>query len=510
MVLPEAEPGLRPGLPSSSWARASSPSGGGHRRPTPAEPDYDSFAWQVLDHAGDRGVGAESADGRFAVTSDHATPGPRSPASDMTARHPRTTGRRSRHADAGIEADPAAQRGAVRRAPRRGRRRGDRDAARDELVHLHLPLVEHCARRFRNRGEPLRGPGPGRHDRPDQVDRPVRLRPRRGVLDVRHPDDHRRDQALLPRQGLGDPGAAPAAGAADADRRRHRRAHPVASAAPPRRASWPRRSAARSRRSSRASSPATPTRRCRSTPATTATTARPTMLDALGVDDEGLEHVEIRESIKPLLDRLDPREKKILLLRFFKNMTQSQIAEEIGVSQMHVSRLLTRTLEQLRDLAGGARLTAVSRGASSSALSAGRVEAAPTSTTSATDGEHRPPPTVVSPPRKLQATPSWISWASTTGLRAQDGAPVQRPGAEQQPGAVRHEEDARWSAPIVSRSELRLASSSTAEQHEHQRPRRPTSEAATTSGGRIVGRADGHDGRSTRASRMRHRPAVRL
>jgi len=49
-----------------------------------------------------------------------------------------------------------------------------------------------------------------------------------------------------------------------------------------------------------------------------------------------------------VLDRLDPREKKILLLRFFRNMTQSQIAEEIGVSQMHVSRLLTRTLAHLR------------------------------------------------------------------------------------------------------------------------------------------------------------------
>ena len=72
------------------------------------------------------------------------------------------------------------------------------------------------------------------------------------------------------------------------------------------------------------------------------------MLDAIGIDDVNLEHVEIRESIKPLLDRLDPREKRILLLRFFKNMTQSQIAAEIGVSQMHVSRLLTRTLDDLR------------------------------------------------------------------------------------------------------------------------------------------------------------------
>ena len=73
-----------------------------------------------------------------------------------------------------------------------------------------------------------------------------------------------------------------------------------------------------------------------------------TMLDAIGIEDENLEHVEIRESLKPLLDALEPREKKILLLRFFKNRTQTQIAEEIGVSQMPVSRLLSRTLDQLR------------------------------------------------------------------------------------------------------------------------------------------------------------------
>lgn len=75
----------------------------------------------------------------------------------------------------------------------------------------------------------------------------------------------------------------------------------------------------------------------------------PSMLDAIGADDVNLEHVEIRESIKPLLERLPRREKQILLLRFFRGMTQSQIAAEIGVSQMHVSRLLTRTLEQLRE-----------------------------------------------------------------------------------------------------------------------------------------------------------------
>jgi RNA polymerase sigma-B factor len=72
------------------------------------------------------------------------------------------------------------------------------------------------------------------------------------------------------------------------------------------------------------------------------------MLELMGLDDEELEHIEIRESIKPLLEALPMREKRILLLRFFKNKTQSEIADEIGVSQMHVSRLLSRTLGQLR------------------------------------------------------------------------------------------------------------------------------------------------------------------
>jgi RNA polymerase sigma-B factor len=74
----------------------------------------------------------------------------------------------------------------------------------------------------------------------------------------------------------------------------------------------------------------------------------PSVSDSLGMEDEALEGVEYRESLKPLLEKLPPREKKILLLRFFGNMTQSQIATELGISQMHVSRLLARTLAQLR------------------------------------------------------------------------------------------------------------------------------------------------------------------
>jgi RNA polymerase sigma-B factor len=72
------------------------------------------------------------------------------------------------------------------------------------------------------------------------------------------------------------------------------------------------------------------------------------VIDQLGEYDDALDAVIDRETVKPLLDQLDARAKRILLLRFFRNMTQSQIAEELGISQMHVSRLLSRTLADLR------------------------------------------------------------------------------------------------------------------------------------------------------------------
>ena len=71
--------------------------------------------------------------------------------------------------------------------------------------------------------------------------------------------------------------------------------------------------------------------------------------DAIGERDSELAEVENREAIRPLLDELDERERKILLMRFFRSMTQTQIAEQIGISQMHVSRLLARTLSWLRN-----------------------------------------------------------------------------------------------------------------------------------------------------------------
>jgi RNA polymerase sigma-B factor len=69
----------------------------------------------------------------------------------------------------------------------------------------------------------------------------------------------------------------------------------------------------------------------------------------LGFIDTGLELVEQRATLRPLLARLPARERTILALRFVRGMSQSQIAAEVGVSQMHVSRLITRSLAVLRE-----------------------------------------------------------------------------------------------------------------------------------------------------------------
>jgi len=64
--------------------------------------------------------------------------------------------------------------------------------------------------------------------------------------------------------------------------------------------------------------------------------------------EEDYDLVEHRESLAPLLDSLPGRERRILLLRFFGGLTQTEIGTQMGISQMHVSRLLSRTLNRLR------------------------------------------------------------------------------------------------------------------------------------------------------------------
>ncbi len=73
------------------------------------------------------------------------------------------------------------------------------------------------------------------------------------------------------------------------------------------------------------------------------------LADTLGEADAELDKVEYRQTLAPLLDELPARERTILLLRFFGNCTQTQIADRLGISQMHVSRLLSQTLAKLRE-----------------------------------------------------------------------------------------------------------------------------------------------------------------
>jgi RNA polymerase sigma-B factor len=75
----------------------------------------------------------------------------------------------------------------------------------------------------------------------------------------------------------------------------------------------------------------------------------PAIADTLGDVDATLDQIENREALRPLLDSLPDRERAVVVLRFFESLTQTQIAERIGVSQMHVSRLLARALTRLRD-----------------------------------------------------------------------------------------------------------------------------------------------------------------
>jgi len=73
------------------------------------------------------------------------------------------------------------------------------------------------------------------------------------------------------------------------------------------------------------------------------------LADMLAEDDNAVEHATDIEAVNAHLDQLPEREQRILMLRFYGNLTQDQIGDRLGISQMHVSRLLTRALTYLRD-----------------------------------------------------------------------------------------------------------------------------------------------------------------
>jgi RNA polymerase sigma-B factor len=73
-----------------------------------------------------------------------------------------------------------------------------------------------------------------------------------------------------------------------------------------------------------------------------------TLADALGSDDPGLELAEIRAMLSDAMTVLSDRDQQVLSLRFALDLTQTEIAERIGVSQMQVSRLIRQSLARLR------------------------------------------------------------------------------------------------------------------------------------------------------------------
>lgn len=76
-----------------------------------------------------------------------------------------------------------------------------------------------------------------------------------------------------------------------------------------------------------------------------------TLKETLGEPDNRLDKVVDVETVRPLIENLPPRERAVLRMRFFDDMTQTQIAERLGYSQMHVSRLLAKSLNMLRSQA---------------------------------------------------------------------------------------------------------------------------------------------------------------
>jgi RNA polymerase sigma-B factor len=224
----------------------------------------------------------------------------------------------------------------------------ERQRIRDTLVEMHLPLVEYLARRFRNRGEPLddliQVATIGLIKSVDRFDleRGVEFSTYATPTIVGEIKRHFRDKGWairVPRR-LQELKLALAKATSELSQR-NGRAPTVAELA--RHLEMTEDEILEGLESANAYSAVS------LDAPDTGDDDSPAVSDSLGATDDALEGVEYRESLKPLLERLPPREKKILLLRFFGNMTQSQIAAELGISQMHVSRLLARTLIQLRE-----------------------------------------------------------------------------------------------------------------------------------------------------------------
>ena len=232
------------------------------------------------------------------------------------------------------------------RAPRRGRPARPRRARR--ALHAARALARAPLREL---GRAARGSRAGRVAGARQGDRPLRHLARARLLELRRADDRRRAQAPLPRPHVGRAPAARAAGAdlrvdrvvgaavagarPRADRRRARRRPPA-----------PTRSTS-SRRCRRAAGAA----RCRSTRPPSREPDAASLEDSLGCDDDGFDHAESRAVLDGLCVGLPARAREVLRMRFEEDLTQAEIGERLGVSQMQVSRIIRQTIAHLHHVA---------------------------------------------------------------------------------------------------------------------------------------------------------------
>ena len=220
----------------------------------------------------------------------------------------------------------------------------ERFAVRDELIETHMPLVHHLARRYADRGEPI-----------EDVTQVATI----GLIQAIDKFDPERGSAFSTYAVPTILGAI----------RRHfrdatwsvkvpRRVQELRGKSTPRTTRWlkswgapppsPRSPHALMSIQPMFSTPwnsVVPEARHRSTQPRT---AKAPLADTLGDLDASLTDIENAETIKRLLATLSEDERTVVTLRFFDGLTQTQIAERVGVSQMQVSRILTRSLEKLR------------------------------------------------------------------------------------------------------------------------------------------------------------------
>ena len=225
-------------------------------------------------------------------------------------------------------------------------RLADDPSARDELIRRHYPLAEYLARRFRGRGEPLEDltqvASIGLIKAIDRFDlgRDVKFSTYATATIVGEIKRHFRDKGWALRVPRRLQEVAMQVGRALADLSQELGRSPTVPEIAER-TGLVEEEVLEGMEASHAYSAV-------SLDAPVGEDDEPAGLRTLGAEDESIELLEGWASVAPALRALPARERRILYLRFFRGLTQTQIAQDLGISQMHVSRLLARALASLR------------------------------------------------------------------------------------------------------------------------------------------------------------------